>query len=65
MPMTPPFLLSLGELTPQFTGSPMQHPYCFVILPDGNFKTIFTKQRPFSSLDAILFPQHLSTSNTL
>ena len=34
----------------------MQRPYCFFILPDGNFKSIFTKQRPFYSLDAVLFP---------
>jgi len=34
----------------------MQRPYCFAILPDGNFKSILTKQRPFYSLDAVLFP---------
>jgi hypothetical protein len=34
----------------------MQRPYCFVNLPNGNFKSIFTKQRSFYSLDAVLFP---------
>jgi hypothetical protein len=43
----------------------MQCPYCFAILPDGNFKSIFTKQRPFYSLDAALFPQHLSFQHTV
>jgi hypothetical protein len=45
----------LGELPPYSTGSPMQRPYCFVILPVGNFKSTSTKQKPFYSLDADLF----------
>jgi hypothetical protein len=52
MPMTSPFMLSVGELTPQFTGSPMQRPYCIVILPGGNLKSVFIKE-------AIFFPHIL------
>ena len=55
MPMIPPFSHNLGELTPYSTGSPMRRPYCFVILPNGNFKSTSTKQKSFYSLDADLF----------
>jgi hypothetical protein len=34
----------------------MQRPCCFAISPNGNFRSIFTKQRPFYSLDAVLLP---------
>ena len=40
-------------------------PCCFAVSPNGNFRSIFTKQRPFYSVDAVLLPQHHSTSNTL